>query len=760
MSLRVVGKPLERVEGRQKVAGSAPYTADILLPGMIWGKALRSPLPHARIKKIDISRALAQTGVLAVLTAQDFPAVLTGRFLRDMPVLARDKVRFIGERVAVVGAEDPAVAEEAASLIAVEYEELPAVFDSLEAMREGAPIVHEDVHIYNLPYKNERFKQPEPTHPNIHSHMCWSKGDIAEGYAEADTVFEQVFTTQYQHQGYLEPYAGVVQIDGEGRIQVWLSDKTPFNARSELAFALQIPEEQIRINLTHIGGDFGGKGSIMDVPLCYTLARKTGRPVKMVMTYAEVLAAANPRHPSVITLKSDVKKDGKIVARSARTVFNSGASGGFKPVPIVNLFGAGAADGVYDIPHVQIDSFSVYTNCVPCGHMRAPGEPQMIFAVESHTDMMADALGIDPYQFRRKNLLRDGSTTASGHHLEHVRVRQALEAAVRAAGYKQRKRKRNVGQGITITHRHIGTGESEVLLVLEEDGSFTIKTPSPDTGTGYHTILRQIAAETLSVPVNAIRVEVGTTDEFQKDWGPGASRLTHVGGQALVQATEQMKEKLLEAGATFFEVPPQRLTLQNGRLRPKSKPTAKGISLREIAGELKKAGSLPQIKGSYQAFQQAHLTSFCVQIAEVEVDPESGQLSVRRIVNAQDTGKILNPMGFHGQIQGGIIMGYGFALSEEIKVEEGRVITTNLGDYKLPNIQDIPKLRTVVLEKPEGPVPFHGKSIGEGTVSPVAAAIANAVYDAVGVRITDLPITAEKIHAALSQQRRATGGLS
>ena len=753
MAYRVIGQPVERAEGADKVSGKAGYSADVLLPGMIWAKALRSPHPHARIKWIDISKARRRRGVLAVITAEDLPPVLTGRMLRDMPILARDKVRFIGERVAVVAAQDRELAEEAANLIVVEYEELPTVFDPREAMREGASIIHEEVDSYNLPHK--RLNQPPPPHPNVHSLKRWSLGDVEAGFGRAEHVFEHTFTTQYQHQGYLEPYAGMVQIDKQGRVQVWLSDKTPYAGRKNLADTLQLPEENFLINLTNIGGDFGGKGSIMDMPLCYVLAKKTQRPVKMVMSYTEELTAANPRHPSFITLKTGLTRDGKIVARTVRATYNSGAYGAFKPTPPVNLMGAARGDGVYAIPNLLIYSYSVYTNCMPCGHSRAPGEPQMIFAEESHMDMIAHALRMEPYELRKRNLLHDGFTLADGHLLKQVKVSQTLDAAIRASDYKKGKRAPNVGRGMALCHRTVGTGESETLLSLNEDGSFTLLTSIPDTGTGSHTILRQIAAEVLSVPVEKIQTQLGNTDTFKNDTGPGGSRVTHVSGQAVYQAAELMKKKIFEGGERLFELPKKRLAFENGWLRPKARGGSHKISLKRLAAEFKKLGGLPQVTGQYKASQKAPVTCFCAQVAEVEVDEETGQIRVRSIVNAQDSGRVLNPIGFQGQIDGGVITGVGFALTEEIRVEEGKVVTANLGEYKMPTIKDIPRLTTAVLEEPEGPAPFQAKSIGESTTSPVAGAIANAVYDAVGVRITDLPITSEKVYAAMQFRNRA-----
>src|SRR5437879_9931068 len=394
MAHRIVGQPVGKLEGLGKVSGQARYPGDVTLPGLVWGKALRSPLPHARILRIDTSKAKALAGVLAVLTAQDLPNILVGRRMFDMPVLARDRVRFIGERLAVVAALDPDLAEEALALIDVEYEDLPAVFDPVEAIKDGAPILHENPGAYDGAPSERR-------QPNVQSVLRFKLGDVDAGFREADRVFEHTFTTQLAHQGYLEPHAGVVAIDEDGRVQVWASNKMPFRLKELLSLALQLPPEQIRVNLTPIGGDFGGKGSLMDLPLAYHLARVTGRPVKMLMRYAEELMAGNPRHPSGITFRTGVTRDGRIVARRVKALFNSGAYAAFKPAPSVSLGGASMGAGVYRIPNLRIESFCVYTNNIPCGHARSPGEPQMVFAEESHMDLIAMELALEPEGFCR-----------------------------------------------------------------------------------------------------------------------------------------------------------------------------------------------------------------------------------------------------------------------------------------------------------------------------------------------------------------------
>ena len=724
MAHRIVGQPLGKLEGIGKVSGQARYSGDVTLPGLIWGKALRSPLPHARILRIDTSRARALPGVLTVLTAQDLPDILVGRRMFDMPMLARDRVRFVGEKVAVVAAVDPDIAEEALALIDVEYEDLPAVFDPVEAIRDGAPILHENPGAYDG-------APSERPHPNVQSVLRFKLGDVEAGFGKADRIFEHTFRTQLDHQGYLEPHAGVVAIDDDGRVQVWASNKMPFRLKELLSHALQLAPQQIRVNLTPIGGDFGGKGSLMDLPLAYHLARVTGRPVKMLMRYAEELMAGNPRHPSVITMRTGVTKDGRILARRVKALFNSGAYAAFKPAPSVNLGGAGMGAGVYRIPNLLIEALCVYSNNIPCGHARSPGEPQMVFAGESHMDMIARELALDPADLRRKNLLRDGDHLANGHHLEHVRASDTLEAALKASHWAEPKAGPWIGRGMAMTHRHIGVGFTNARLHLDAGGTVILSIALPDTGTGAHLVLRQVVAEVLGLPLDQVEIEIANTDDFETDSGVGGSRVTHTGGRAAYHAAEKLKAQI-DAEAAKYGIP--------------------AGSLAAIAQAAAKEGRTLEAAHFYDAKAHAAVTSFTAQVAEVAVDPATGEVTVRHFTTAHDVGTIINPIGHQGQIEGGLIQGLGFALMEEMKTEDGRISTLSLGDFKLPTIKDIPPLTTVILQDPVGPGPFNAKAIGEGSISAVAPAVANAVADACGVRILDLPITAEKVFFALREK--------
>jgi len=744
-SFSAIGQPVPQEEGPEKVSGRALYAADVRLPGMLWGRVLRSPYPHATLRHIDTSKARQVPGVHAVLTGQDLPDRRVGRLLRDIPVLARERVLFVGEKVAAVAAETLEAAEAALALIAVEYDILPAVFDPVEAMSSTAPTLHPQMVSY------EGLPQPVATEHNVFAHNRWTKGDTEAGWRAADHLFEHTFRTQLMHQGYIEPHACVVDIDAQGRAQVWANNKGPFMLREQLAAVWDVAQEQIRVNPTSIGGDFGGKGSFMDVPLCYHLARHAGRPVKMVMDYIQELMAGNPRHPALITLKTGVTRDGRMVARQARVVFNSGAYGAFKPR--VYIRGADHCGGPYRIPHVQIDSYMVYTNNVPCGHMRSPGKPQVAFAVESHMDMMAHELGIDPYAFRLRNILQDGDISPVGETLQHIRAEATLRQAAEAVGWDRTARRPYVGRGLAIADQPQGVGQSAAAVSIDAHGQVHLYMSLWDTGTGAHTIMRQIVAETLTVPVEQVRLVMQDTDAVPFESGPGGTRVTYTAGQAAFGAARDLRDKLCAVAAELLDGSVEHLQLLQGRFEMPGQPP-RTLALAEVVAQTLSTTGNP-LRGTMQVTTTPpHDTAFCAQAAEVEVDPETGQITVTKIVTAHDVGVILNPLTHQGQIEGGMMQGFGYAMMEELCTEEGHVATLSLGDYKLPTIKDIPELVTVLLEPGPGPAPYQSKGIGESSNTPVAAAIANAVFDAVGVRVMDLPLTAEKVFHALQARDR------
>ncbi|MCI0802684.1 MAG: xanthine dehydrogenase family protein molybdopterin-binding subunit [Chloroflexi bacterium] len=698
----IIGQSVSRIDGPDKVTGETLFAADVVLPGMLCGKILRSPHPHARIRGFDTTAARAVPGVMAVITGEDARGFYQGKVLRDLPVLCWDRVRYIGDRVAAVAAETPEAAEEALLLIEVDYEELPAVFDPMEAMLPGAPLIHDDVAAY----------EGAPLHvlaPDIHNgqtRLSWTKGDLVQGFAEADIVLEHSFSVPSRHQGYIEPFASVIAIDDDGRIQAWCSSKAPFRARRQLAEAVGLDEERIRVNVTSIGGDFGGKGDTRDLPIAYLLAKMANRPVKIVMSSVEELTASNPTHPTFVTIKSGMTRDGRLTAREVHTVHASGAYGAMKPRAYLSTHHY--VGGGYRIPNTSFEFLQVYTNTVPGGYFRAPGAHQYTFALECHTDLLAEELGMDPAEFRRTNILLAGEEDALGRPIDFLKIREVMDAALKAAGWDQPKNGPGHGRGVALFGRQIGGGVAGAVLTAEADGSFSVISPTVDIGTGTHTIEQQMVASEMGVSLDQVRVRVGDTDSVPYDEGPRASRVTYTEGQAIMKACDQVKRAIADGAAL-----PLTVTVE------------------------------------HTAEEREDITYFSAQVAEVQVDTETGQVKVLRLVTAHDVGTIINPLAHQGQIDGGVITGFGLGVTEEFVTDGGQVVNGNMGDYKLPTMADIPPLETVLIQSAGGTGPYEAKAIGELANNATAAAIANAVADAVGCRLFELPVTADRVYKAL-----------
>ena len=732
---KVIGTQVPRPELHGKTTGDAEYTGDVQLPGMLWGKILRSPFSHARIVNIDTSKAEKLPGVHAVLTGDDVKGVRFGRGYRDAPVLAPGRVRFVGDRVAAVAAETAAIAQAAVDLIDVQYEEVPAVFDPIEALKPDAPILHPDM--------NEYVGLPKPVDPpsNAFAVDLVERGDIEAGFASADLIVENTFTVSRVHQAYIEPHSCVAWVDDDGKMQLWAPNKNPHGLGQTVARALGIESDQISVNPVVVGGDFGGKGAAMEEPLCCYLALKAKRPVRLAMSYADEFISGAPRHGGVMTLRTGVMKDGTIVAYQMDAAFDAGGYGGFRPG--ASLGGVLHGGTCYRVPNVRLEVKRVYTNNLPGGQMRAPAEPQGFFAGESHIDCVARELGMDPLEFRRKNLIVNGDPVASGHHFEDIRVVETLEAAVDAAGYSQPK-PANVGRGIAIGFRGPGTGESSISVAMRPDGTVLVSTPVFEPGTGTYTTLRLVVAEVLSISTERIEIVVVPTDESTFDSGIGGSRGTRITTTSAHGAATQVKDELLELAASLLEWPRDEISIDGDDL------VRQGTGdRRPWGGVLTEAGRTVSADVKSDSTERAPVTAFTAQVAEVSVDPETGHVKLLHITSAHDIGTIINPIGHQGQINGAVVQGVGYGLIEEMRVDGGRVETANFGDFKIPTYEDIPEMQTVLLEPTQGAGPFNVKGIGENANTPVAAAIANAVEDAVGVRIRDLPITAEKVYEAL-----------
>jgi CO/xanthine dehydrogenase Mo-binding subunit len=744
VAYKVIGTPVPRVDGVEKVTGAAKYAADNLLPGTVWGRCLHSPYPHARIRRIDTTAARKVPGVHAVITGEDTrdggPFGLWGRGVKDAPVLAYQVVRYAGERVAAVAADDEDIAQRALDLIEVEYEELTPVFDPFAALKADAPILHPDFNSYH----GFRYKQEKPE--NVHLRTHYERGDLAAGFRDADLIVENTYVTQRQSQAAMEPQAIIVDIDkGDGRVHVWHCNKVPHFTRNGLAFVSGLPEDQIVFHHSYIGGDFGMKGNSRLTGICYYLAKAAGRPVRLVSDYlVDEFLAGNPRHHTITQLKTGVKRDGTITAHQVDYTVNSGAYAAFKSYGAIG--GAIHASGIYRVANVQIDSTFVYTNTVPGGFMRGPGEPQGIWAIESHIDEVARKLALDPAEFRLKNLIVNGDPTGWGEELHDIRARETLKAAMDAAGYDKPKPK-NVGRGVAIGERGQGMGTGTVDIRLHANGTATVGTPLFDQGTGVYTIIAQTVAEELSVPIDRIKLEFWTTDEVETDSGMTGSHSTRI--QTLVghAAALEVKAELVRLAAQQLEWPAHLVEFGDGELRRTDNGEAIGWP-----SLLARAGAEAHGRSTINDNVRHELTAFMAQVAEVAVDPETGAVEVLHFTTAHDAGQIVNPIGFTGQINGGFSHGLGYALMEEVVLEDGRATNLSFGDYKIPTMADMPPLTTVVLDSEIGVGPYNIRGIGEASCIPVAPAIANAVADAVGVRIRDLPVTAEKVYRGLKER--------
>lgn len=751
MSYQTVGKPIPRIEGIDKVTGATKYAADLPIAEALTAKVLRSPVPHARLRRVDISKASALPGVRAVITGADVSEYRIGLRMKDMPVLATEKVLFVGDPIAAVAADTPQLADEALRLIEVEYDELPAVYDPIAALRPGAPVLHDHPRAYkNAPPLPEGVADDLP---NVQSHTSLKNGDIEAGFEAASRIFENTFTTQLAHHGYLEPHSCTVAVDRDGAVQVWASNKGPFALKNRLSQDLGIEGSKVKVHILSVGGDFGGKASMVDTPICYLLARKTGKPVRMVLTYTEEIATAAHRHPAIVKLRTGVKEDGTLTAIDAEVTFAGGAYAAWKANPEVTVMGSKRLASYYRVPAIRIETRCAYTNQVPCTQTRTPGSPQIVFAVESQMGLIARELGIDPADFRLRNLLNPGDASPLGARWEGILAKEVLEKAVEASGWRRTKPGRNCGRGIALYERGAGGGKAHAAIDVARDGTVTVLTGVPDVGPGIHTAMQQIVSETLGIPSETVRIKVQDTDLSPWDPGTGGSKSTNTTGHAAHKAAREVNEQLNAVAARQLGCTPEQVGRVDGHF---AAPEGKQIPYLEVVQRAiaeRGMGDVLHHETVFDPERQPPITSFAAQIAEVEVDPETGQVRVRKFTTVHDSGTVLNHLTFQGQIDGGVVNGVGFALMEENPMSDGRITTLNLGDFRLPCAKDVPELDTVLIEEGSGPVPFQGKAIGELPNVPAPAAIANAVADAIGVRIFDLPLTAEKIYNALHNER-------
>ena len=773
MSDTLIGKSIPRVDGYEKVTGTVGYTVNLELPGMLHGKILRSPMPHAKLVRIDASKAEALPGVIAVLTRDDLLSwdidPYYGPVFLDQPIVAIDKVRYVGDPVAAVAAVSEEVAEEALELIEVEYEELPAVFDPVEAAQPGAPLVHDESPRQAAVFSDVKAARlAENT--NICHHFKLRHGDVEAGFAQADYIFEDVYTSQRTQHCHLEPHATIAQVHNDGRIEVISSTQNPSVIREALAQMYKLPMSKVRIVAPPLGAGYGSKTYPKLEPLTVALAKKSRRPVKVVLTREEVFLTLT-RHSNVFRLKTGVTKDGRIVARKSEIYWDTGAYADIGPRTIKN--GGYASVGPYRIPNAQVDSYCVYTNKPTSGAFRGYGIPQVCWAYEQQMDDIADRLGIDRVEIRKRNVLHEGDTFVTGETMHAIPVEEAIEAVANHLNWKQpldktagdptgRKRR---GRGLACMIKSTMTPSmSTAIAKLEEDGSLTVLSSTVEMGQGASTMLRQLAAELLRLPVDKVKLVLADTDITPYDQSTSSSRTTFSMGNAVKRACLEIEQQLLDIASDALEVSVDDLTLEDGRVVVKGSPDRSksyedlmrhrfGSKIGTLMGrgEFKTDGGLDPETG------QGKASAFWFSGAggcEVEVDTETGEVTVLDYVAVVNSGKAINPLSCEGQIEGSVITGLGHTFYEEMIFEYGQAINPNFLDYQLPSIYELPKKMTsILLESPHREAPFGAIGVGETAISTVSPAIANAIYDAVGIRIHDLPITPEKILKALAERQ-------
>ncbi len=726
-----------RVEGRDKTSGKAKYSADIVQPHTLWAAFATSPFPHATIVGIDTRAAKAVPGVKAVLTGRDIGDVRHGRMLADWAVLAYEKVVYIGDRVAAVAAETREAAEEAARLIEVEYEELPAVLDARKALHEDAPVIHPNADRYAF----GKPSRPARAHPNLQGDNLIVKGeaDLGPLFANAYRVFEHSYTTPRQHCGYIEPRSTIVWIDPDGTIHVVTPNKSPFRLRQSMSSVSGVPAGKIVVESVTIGGDFGGKGLTLDEFPCYFLAKATGRPVRYVETYADELTTGTARHRAYITLKTAVDRDGSFLAHHSDVTYDGGAYAGGKPGDKLLPGQLGYSTVGYRIPSVRLDIRCVYTNAVPSAHMRAPSDVQLFWAWEQHVDQIAAGLGIDPLALRLKNVVGEGETSVTNEHLHKPAGRAVLETLASELS-KSPPVAPGCGRGISFVCRHTGGGKTSIKAVVRPSGAIDVVVGVPDQGSGSFTVVRRIMAGILGIVPGRVAVRRGSTSEANEDPGAGASRVTHIVGRAAIVAANAIADELAKRTGLAFR----------DTVFVDASGTA--VAFDVVAARACKDADI-EVVGAYDGSHDdaAHPAdySFSAFAFDVEVDPDTGAFKICDTLFITDVGQIINPVAHQGQIDGGFMYGIGGALMEEMPADEsGKVTTLSLGEYKLPTINDLPPLRTVLVPS-EGLGPYGAKMAGELSNSGVAPALMNAICNAVGVRLSEFPITAERVYNAL-----------
>ena len=754
-----VGKPITRVEGAGKVTGETVYAADIQLPRMLHCKLLRSPFAHAKIKSIDTAKALALEGVERVVTAADLPQFEARRMSnRGYNMLASDEAVFYGQPVAAILARDLSTAEEALELIDVEYEELPVVLDPIAAMADDSPLARAptaDAEIDrseskgHVSVETQDTKSDKPS--NIASQAKFTRGEIDQGFADADVIVERTWRTAMMHQGYIEPHATIADYNPtSGELTMWTATQGQFFVRDQISSMLRIPSTKIRVIGTELGGGFGGKISLNQT-LVTALSRLCGKPVKLIFTRTDDLVGATPSPQCVVELKTGMKKDGSVTAIKAKIVYDAGAYPGASAVVGALLIG-----GYYNFPTLDIESYEVLTNKVSVGAIRAPGAHNVTFAIESHMDMMVRELGLDPLEVRLQNAVDKGDEMPSKAKYPAIGMKECLESIRDSELWQSRGKQTNGngkarGIGMAVGGWLGGLQPAAAHVELNGDGTIKVIVGANDI-TGTNTAFSQIAAEELGVPLEMVNVTTGDTKSSPFAGMSAGSKTLFTVGRAVKEAAEDARQQMFSIAAERLEANPEDLESVGGQINVKGSPD-KSLKLRRLAGITTGFGALyPPIIGRGAITARKQAPGFTAQACEVEVDEDTGEVTVLGWTTAQDAGFAINPLAVAGQMQGGSTQGLGIALWEEMMYDDkGKLLNPSFLDYRLPTALDVPNIETRIVEVPSEDGPYGARGVGEPSIIAGVAAIANAVEDATGARVTEAPITPERILRALGK---------
>ncbi|MAF38635.1 MAG: oxidoreductase [Chloroflexi bacterium] len=750
-----VGKSPIRHDGADKVTGRAKYGADTNMPGMLYGKILRSPHAHAVIKSVDTGAAEALPGVYSVVTSADWPE--TSMKLTDlaegsihnlgflsMNILARGKALYKGHAVAAVAAVNPHVAEQAVALIKVDYEVLKPVLTAADAMKPDAPILHDRLAAVSSPALRPGGLLEDDAasmQTNISNKFEFSLGDLEQGFRDADIIVEKETTTQAVHQGYIEPQAGVAHWQADGKVTVWSSSQGQFTVRDQTARFLGIPVGQVKAVPMEIGGGFGAKGITYVEPVAALLSRKSGRPVKVQLTRTEVFEGTGPTSGTQIKVKVGATKDGKVIAAEAELVYEAGA---FPGSPV------GAAIqcmmGQYDIPNAHLTAIDVVINRPKAAAYRAPGAPAAAFAMETALDELAEKLEIDPLDFRLMNSGKEGSRRVTGPVNPLVGYIETLQAAKDHQHYNTKLDGKMRGRGVASGFWGNNSGPASALAVVNSDGTVNLTEGSPDIG-GSRVAMAMHVAEVLNIPVEDIKPQVGDTDTIGFTSNTGGSSATFKSGWACYNAAQSVKEQMVLRAAKIWEIPEEDVEYKEAVLQHRSDPELK-LTFKQIAARMIPTGG--PIVGSAGVNPPGPGPSIGVHVVDVEVDPETGKVEILRYTAVQDAGKAIHPDYVEGQIQGGAVQGIGWALNEEyVYNDNGVMLNSSFLDYRMPTTLDLPMIDTVIVEVANPNHPYGVRGVGEVPIVPPMAAISNAIYDAIGIRMNDLPMSPDKILEAL-----------